>query len=92
MSSTCNRCNQSIKWPKPYSPGASPLNEDGTQHSCKNSYEKEEPATINNMPTVKTPNTALEECIVFSETFKDMDSTKFDSLARIYNTLRMVRR
>ncbi len=48
---------------------------------------KTEPKT-----TVKTPNTALEECITFSETFADIDPARFDSLARIYNTLRMVRR
>ncbi len=45
----------------------------------------------NTVTEVKTPNTALEECIVFSETFKDIDPTRFDSLARIYNTLRMKR-
>ena len=57
---------------------------DNTIHSCK----KEETEST---PEVKTPNTALVECIEFSETFKDQDAAKFDSLARIYNTLRMRR-
>jgi len=56
---------------------------DNTIHSCKNETES--------TPEVKTPNTALGECIEFSETFKDIDPARFDSLARIYNTLRMRR-
>jgi len=84
--SQCNRCGLEITWKKPFTQGDRPLNMDNSVHSCKNSYEKEEPAIINNMPTVKTQNSILEECIIFSETFKDITDAKFDSLVRLYNT------
>ena len=89
MSSTCNRCGLEITWKKPFTHGDRPLNMDNSVHSCMNSYEKEE-ATITETKTApKTSNTILEECIIFSETFKDLTDAKYDATARIYNTLRM---
>lgn len=82
--SQCNRCGSEITWKKPFVHGDRPLNMDNSVHSCKKDTPSPEPTASS-----KTPNTALAEVIEFSETFKDVDAAKFDSLARIYNTLRM---
>jgi len=88
MSSNCNKCGSSIIWPKEFKPGNRPLNPDSTIHECM----KTGPKPVESKPAeVKTPNTVLEECIVFSETFKDIDPVRFDALARIYISGRMRR-
>ena len=87
MSSTCNRCGLSITWKKPFTQGDRPLNLDNSAHTCVKP-EESKPET---KTTLKTPNTALSEVIEFYETFKEIDAAKLDSLARIYNTLRMKR-
>ncbi len=79
--SQCNRCGSEITWKKPFTQGDRPLNMDNTVHSCKKDTPSPEPT-----PEVKTPNSILEECITFSETFKDITDAKFDSLVRLYNT------
>jgi len=82
--SQCNRCGSEITWKKPFTHGDRPLNMDNSVHSCKKDTPSPEPT-----PESKTPNTALEEVISFYETFKDVDAARFDSLCRVYNTLRM---
>jgi len=89
--SQCNKCQAEIIWPKEFKPGNRPLNPDSTLHQCMKTGPSESKPAQASTPETKTPNTALEECIVFSETFKDVDAVRFDSLARIYNTLRMRR-
>jgi len=83
--SQCNRCGDEITWKKPFTKGDRPLNKDNSVHSCK----KPDTPSPEPTPESKTPNTALEEVISFYETFKDVDAAKLDSLARVYNTLRM---
>ena len=80
MSAKCNLCESPIIWDQPYVKGSRPKNEDGSVHSCK---KEDTPAP---KESSKTPNTILEECITFSETFKDITDAKFDSLVRLYNT------
>jgi len=80
--SQCNRCGSEITWKKPFTQGDRPLNMDNSVHSCVKPEESEPEAKT----TLKTPNTILEECLEFSETFKDIPDAKFDSLVRLYNT------
>ena len=52
-------------------------------HTCKKEDEASKPVES------KTPNSVLEECIIFSETFKDQDAAHFVSLDKIYISGRM---
>ena len=82
----CNRCGNAIKWPEPFHPGNKPLNLDDSPHNCTATPSSTQPSA-----PVADSNAMLAECRVFLTAFKDVPDAKFDSLARIYNTLRMRR-
>jgi len=88
MSSTCNRCGLEITWKKPFTQGDRPLNMDNSVHSCKNSYENEEPATINNIvkSPVNTPKIDISEIIdeinLLKKEFGELECAKFESIMK----------
>ncbi len=86
--SSCNKCQASIIWDKPFVSGSRPKNPDNTLHECMNHSPKQEATTAQaSKPTeAKSPNSILEECLEFEQTFKDLTDAKFDSLVRLYNT------
>ena len=87
--SNCNKCQAEIIWDKPFVSGSRPKNPDSTLHECMKTGPAQTKIT-ESKPT-QTPNSVLEEAIVFAETFKDTDSAKFESLAKIYISGRMRR-
>ena len=86
MSSNCNLCNESFTWKKPYD--GTKLNPDGSVHSCK---KKETTSSTGITQNALSSSVSLAECEAFHIKFKDLTDSKYDSTARIYNTLRMRR-
>jgi len=87
MSSKCNRCNADITWKKPFTQGDRPLNLDNSVHSCA----KKETTPTGITDNALSSSVSLAECEAFHIKFKDLTDSKYDSTARIYNTLRMRR-
>ena len=99
--SNCNKCQAEIIWDKPFVSGSRPKNPDNTLHECMKTGPKE-PAQSKitetkpaNKPTI-TDNalsslTSLAECKAFNSKFHDLPDAKYDAIARVYNTLRMIR-
>ena len=87
MSKTCNRCESEIIW-GPYDPNkkSRPLNPDNSVHSCMKTEPAQSKITESKPAPAKSPNSILDECIEFEQTFQDLTDAKFDSLVRLYNT------
>ena len=85
MSKTCNNCQADFEWKKPYD--KTKLNMDGSVHSCESVPASKATITENSISAV----TALTECEAFVKKFKDLTDSKYDSTARVYNTLRLRR-
>jgi len=85
MSNNCNLCNEKFTWKKPYD--GTKLNLNGSTHSCK----KKETTPTGITDNALSSSVSLAECEAFHSKFKDLTDSKYDSTARIYNTLRMRR-
>ena len=85
MSKTCNICNTSFDWKKPYD--GTKLNADGSVHSCKKTPANKPTITDNAISSL----TALAECEAFNSKFQELTDSKYDSLVRLYNTRIMQR-
>ena len=92
---SCNKCQAEIIWDKPFVSGSRPKNPDGTLHECMQHSPKPTESKPSNKPTITENSisavTALAECEAFHNKFQDLPDAKYDAIARVFNTLRMIR-